>query len=75
MPFVDVVLVVKIIGWVLLAGPVLAVLSVSVWLVIGTSNDDPMLKGLMSLGGALMLLGGAMLALAYFTPFLARIAA
>lgn len=73
MPPFDLELIVKSVGWIFVIGPVAATFAITVYVLVGVSNDDPMLKGIMSLAFSLVLLGAAMLALAYFTPFLTRL--
>ncbi len=69
----DLAFIVKAVGWVFVIGPVTATFAITVYVLMNVSNEDPMLKGLMSLAFSLVLLGSAMLALAYFTPFLTRL--
>lgn len=69
----DLEFIVKAVGWIFVIGPITATFAVTVYVLVGVSNDDPMLKGIMSLAFSLVLLGGAMLGLAYFTPFLSRL--
>lgn len=67
MVFVDLELIVKVLGWILLIGPVAAVISISTYLIMGAAKDDETIGGFVMLGLSLFLLGGAMLALVYFT--------
>lgn len=69
----DLAFIVKAVGWVFVIGPVTAVFAVTVYVLMNVSNEDPMLKGIVTLAFSLALLGAAMLALAYFTPFLTRL--
>ena len=73
MAFFNLALVVEIFGWILLVGPVLAMLAACVHVIIGAAKDDDMIRGFVMLGFSLMLLGAVMLALAYLTPLLKRI--
>ena len=73
MAFFNLALVVEIFGWILLVGPVLAMLAACVHVIIGAAKDDDMIRGFVMLGFSLMLLGVVMLALAYLTPLLKRI--
>ncbi len=66
--------IVKAVGWIFVIGPITATFAITVYVLMNVSNEDPLLKGLVSLAFSLVLLGSAMLALAYFTPFLNQLA-
>ncbi|GEM_PF-853087 len=73
MAFLNLDLAVKVIGWVLTIGPIAAVLTISVHLILGAAKDDDTIKGIVSLGFSLFFLGIAMLLIAYFTDVIHRI--
>jgi hypothetical protein len=66
-------LLVKIIGWVMAGLPITVVLVISVYMIIGASNDDDAIKVLVMLGISMFLIGLVILALAYFTDVLSLV--
>ncbi len=66
-------LLVKIIGWVMAGLPLTVVLVISVYMIVGASNDDDAIKVLVMLGISMFLIGVVILALAYFTDVLSLV--
>lgn len=68
MPFFDFALTITVIGWVLALAPVLAIIGVAIYIIVGIAQNEEEIKGLVMLGQVSFVLGLFILALTYFTP-------
>ncbi len=57
----------KFFGWVFVAVPVVAFLSISIWILKGTAGDDPFIMSLIALGFTMFIIGAVLLLLVYLT--------
>ena len=60
-------LMLKVIGWGMVATPIGIFLMISVYMVAGVANDDPTIMSAVMLGVLVFLLGAGILLLTYFT--------
>ena len=60
-------LLLKIIGWILAGAPFAGFILFSIHMIRGISEDDEMVKGLLSIGFTIFLIGAAILVATYVT--------
>ncbi len=59
----------KFFGWAFVVIPLVAFLSVSIWILKGTAGDDPVIMSLIALGFTMFIIGAILLLLVYLTGF------
>ena len=61
----------KFIGWILAGAPFAVFILFSVHMIRGIAEDDEMVKGVLSIGFTIFLIGAAILVATYLTDFFA----
>ncbi|MBI2551409.1 hypothetical protein HYV73_03650 [Candidatus Uhrbacteria bacterium] len=68
-------LLIKILGIIMMGLPMIVFLVVSGYAILGSAEDDAMVKGLLYLGLAMFLIGALIIGLVYLTDFFPKLIA